>query len=234
MPAENMLEGLDPYELMDAEAARIDRFVSTLGPAQQEAPSACEGWTVKDVVGHLAASEEYNHACLDDALGALFERFSASGANDLDSFNAVGVEQFRPVPFADVVEQWRSACGRTRRELRARDGGSLSTMVGPYPVRWQAFHLAAELATHADDIGAPVGPDEEAPRTEWRAHFVVFAVSETKPDVSIELDPARARVALDGADATLSVPQLLAVANGRYRGTDVDQRLRSALNVVGS
>jgi hypothetical protein len=41
-------------------------------------------------------------------------------------------------------------------------------------------------------------------------------------------------VAADGADATLSVPEFLAVANGRYRGNDVDQRLRSALNVVGS
>jgi uncharacterized protein (TIGR03083 family) len=234
MPAESMLEGLDPYELMDAEAARIDRFVSTLGPSQQEAPSACEGWTVKDVVGHLAASEEYNHACLDDGLGALFERLSASGASDLDSFNAYGVETFRSVPFAEVVDQWRRACERTRRELRSRDGGSLATMVGPYPVRWQAFHLTAELATHADDIGAPVGADEEAGRNAWRARFVVFAVSETKPDVSIELSSAAARVAADGADATLPVPQFVAVANGRYRGDGVDRRLRSALNVVGS
>jgi hypothetical protein len=107
-------------------------------------------------------------------------------------------------------------------------------MVGPYPVRWQAFHLTAELATHADDIGAPVEADEEVGRTAWRARFVVFAVSETKPDVSIELSSAAARVAADGADATLSVPQFLAVANGRYDGNDVDERLRSALNVVGS
>jgi uncharacterized protein (TIGR03083 family) len=234
MPAENMLEGLDPYDLMDTEAARIDRHLSTLGPAQQAAPSVCEGWSVKDVVGHLAASEEYNHACLDDSLGALFQRLSASGANDLDSFNAYGVEQLRPVAFGAVVEQWRDACGRTRRELRARDGGDVSTMVGPYPVRWQAFHLTAELATHADDIGAPVDSREEAARTEWRARFAVFAISETKPDVSIELDRARARVAVDGAETTMSLPQFLAVANGRYRGDDVDQHVRSALNVVGS
>jgi uncharacterized protein (TIGR03083 family) len=234
MPAENMLEGLDPYDLMDTEAARIDRYVSTLGPAEQAAPSACDGWTVKDVVGHLAASEEYNHACLDDSLGALFQRLSASGANDLDSFNANGVEQFRAVPFGEVVEQWRAACSRTRRELRARDGGDVATMVGPYPVRWQAFHLTAELATHADDIGAPVDASEAAARTAWRARFAVFAISETKPDVAIDLDGTQAHVAADGAETTLSIPTFLAVANGRYHGDDVDQRVRSALNVVGS
>jgi hypothetical protein len=27
----------------------------------------------------------------------------------------------------------------------------VDTSVGDYPCRWQAFHVAAELATHADD-----------------------------------------------------------------------------------
>jgi uncharacterized protein (TIGR03083 family) len=234
MPADNMLEGLNPYDLMDTEAARIDRYVATLGPAEQAAPSACAGWSVKDVVGHLAASEDYNHACLDDTLGALFQRLQAAGASDLNSFNAYGVEQFRPVPFADVVDQWRVACGRTRRELRDRDGGEVATMVGLYPVRWQAFHLAAELATHGDDIGVPVADDERAGRDKWRARFVVFALSETKPDVVIELDPAQAHVSVDGTEITLPVVEFIAVANGRFDDGDVDRRVRSALNVVGS
>ena len=231
MPAENMLEGLDPYELMDAEAARIDRFVSTLGPAQQEAPSACEGWTVKDVVGHLAASEEYNHACLDDGLAALFVRLGAAGATDMDSFNAYGVRERAGRPIADVLDEWRRTCARTRTELRHRDGKTLATMVGPYPVRWQAFHLASELATHGDDIGAPPLPGSG----EWRARFAAFAVPEAKPEVVVELQAGTARVTAGGREVTLTTDDLVAAANGRLAADHpLDPALRAALNVVGS
>ena len=51
-----------------------------------------------------------------------------------------------------------------RDGFRARDGGDVDSSVGAYPARWQAFHLAFELATHADDVGVPVADAEEARR----------------------------------------------------------------------
>ena len=32
----------------------------------------------------------------------------------------------------------------------------MDSSIGDYPGRWQAFHVAAELASHADDVGVPV------------------------------------------------------------------------------
>ena len=36
----------------------------------------------------------------------------------------------------------------------------VDTSTGDYPCRWQAVHVAAELATHADDIGVPIRLDQ--------------------------------------------------------------------------
>ncbi len=231
MPDDAVLQGLDPYDVMDVEAARIDRYVSGLGPAELERPSACAGWSVQDVVAHLAAGEEYNEACLDDAIGALFDRLGPLGVNDLDSFNNYGVQEWRGHPISEVLDVWRRRCQRTRTELRRRDGGDLPTMVGPYPVRWQAFHLASELATHGDDIDAPPAQQPAG----WRPRFAVFALAETKPDVTVELTSGGALVVFDGQETTLSTDDFVAAANGRL---PVDHPLapglRSALNVVGS
>src|SRR5215217_7206575 len=125
MPDAAVLGDLDPYEIMDDEAARIDRHLSALVAPELAAPSRCAGWSVKDVAGHLAASEWYNHACLDDALGPLFERLGAKGATDLNSFNALGVDEYRDRDIDAVLAEWRQSCGRTRSELRQRDGGDL-------------------------------------------------------------------------------------------------------------
>lgn len=52
------LVGLDPYELMDVEAQRLDRYLGTLDDEEWNRPTRCEGWSVRDVLAHLAASEE--------------------------------------------------------------------------------------------------------------------------------------------------------------------------------
>lgn len=70
------LDGLDPYDLLDQEAARIDAYLSTLtsrvdGAVELERPSRCAGWSVGDVVRHLAGDEVYFRACLDDEVGEL-------------------------------------------------------------------------------------------------------------------------------------------------------------------
>src|SRR5262249_34796996 len=183
MPDDAELEGLNPYDLMDAEAARLDAYLSGLDDGGWGRASACTGWTTRDMLAHLAGSEEYNHACLDDALPAFLERLGQAGASDLHPFNALGVPGRVDRSGDEVLAEWRAACGRTRDELRKRDGADIPTMVGPYPARWQAFHLASELATHADDIGVPVSPDEAEARRDWRRRFAVFVLSETKPDV---------------------------------------------------
>ena len=164
MPDDSVLADHNPYDLMDAEAARLDAWCSGLDGADWDQPTACEGWDVQDVVAHLAFGEEYNAACLDDAIPAFLERYTSRGAADMNSFNALGVTDRADRTPDEVLAEWRAGCTRTRTELRGLDGGDMTTGAGPYPARWQAWHLASELATHADDIGVTESAGEAADR----------------------------------------------------------------------
>jgi uncharacterized protein (TIGR03083 family) len=235
MPDDAVLDGLDPYDLMEAETARLDTYLSALDASGWDRQSACADWTTRDMLGHLAGSEEYNHACLDDTLPAFLEGLGERGATDLDSFNAIGVADRAGRSSDEVLAEWRETCRRTTRELRARDGGDIPTMVGRYPARWQAFHLASELAAHADDVGVPVTEAEAADRADWRRRFALFVLSETKPDVEATPVEGGTKVRAGGEEAVLSDDDLIAVTNGRLPADHpLAAGLRSALNVVGS
>jgi len=54
MTDDRELAGLDPFALLDNEAGRLDAFLSGLGQSGWKRPSRCAGWTVRDVLGHLA------------------------------------------------------------------------------------------------------------------------------------------------------------------------------------
>jgi uncharacterized protein (TIGR03083 family) len=203
---DSLLSGLDPYGLLDREADRLDRYFSSLddGDPRWQAPTRCEGWTVRDLLAHLAASEEYHHAGLDDALADFFRRGTEAGATDLDGFNTWGIRSFEGRAPSQVLEAWRSANEETRRRMRERDGDEMATTIGPYPVRRQAFHVAAELATHADDVGVPVTPEEADARCTWRARFSHFALLEEERNVDVIPADGAYRVRAGGMEATLS------------------------------
>ena len=225
-----LLEGLDPYDLMDAEAARIDAYLSALAPEGWSTPSACDDWTVQQLTAHLAASEEYNRACMSDGVPAFLEAMGARGVTDMNSFNAVGVADRADRSTDELLEEWRAECGETRRWLREHRGGELPTMVGPYPVDWQAFHLANELAIHADDLGVPV--TNAAEREAWLAQVARFVVSEADKPVTIEPVDAGYVVRSDGATATLTPADFIAAVNARQTTDDVDAEVASALHFM--
>ena len=150
------LHGLDPYDLMDGEAARLDRFFVGLDAKAWSQPSRCADWSVRDVLAHLLSSEQYNAACLDGSVAELLAAMGARGATDLPSANELGIRELDDRSTKQLIDQWRTANAQTREGFRERDAGDIDSSVGAYPARWQAFHLAFELATHADDVGVPV------------------------------------------------------------------------------
>jgi len=206
------LRELDPYVLLHDERARLDAFFSSLPADAWSAPTRCDGWTVKDLLGHLAGGEDYNTAVLDDSVGALFERVGARGVTDVNSFNALGVADRADTPVAEVLEEWRESTTRNHRGLRHRDGQLLNTAAGPYPARLQAFHLAAELAIHADDAGVPQTEEEREARLDWLAKFSRFVLAEEKEGLRVvveggltQVDSADFSVTLDDADLVAAV-----------------------------
>lgn len=106
-------------------------------------------------------------------------------------------------------------------------------MAGPYPVRWQAFHIADELATHADDLGVPVPDDEVAARRVWRAAFARFALHESHPDVAPQVVAGGTGVTVGGQVVVVDDASLIDVVMGREpTGGPVDADVRSALALM--
>jgi len=233
MTDDRELAGLDLFALLDTEAGRLDAFLSGLGEAGWQRASRCAGWTVRDVLGHLAAGEDYHRACLDGTVAAFLAGFAERGGTDLDWVNALGVADYADLSPAEVLARWRAASADNRRRFRERGDGVVDTSIGDYPCRWQAVHVAAELATHADDIGVPVAHDEHAERTAWRACYSRFALAEAKPQLEIRHADARTAVIDGSTTAELDDDELIEAVMGRLDETSgFSAKLRALLSMM--
>ncbi|MET8861845.1 maleylpyruvate isomerase N-terminal domain-containing protein [Nonomuraea sp. NPDC004580] len=232
--SEDLLKDFNPFDIFDAEAARLDRFFSGLDEAGWARPSRCSGWSVRDVLAHLAGEELYNHACLDGTVPDLMARLAAEGVSDYNDFNELSVRQRRSLPIGQVLEEWRTKNGETRARMRALGSdGTLDTLSGPYPVGHQTFHYDSEYATHADDVGAPVSSDEAAGRTAWRVAVGRFVLAEQEAKVQVEPADGQVRASVNGVGATLPSSDFVEATVGRLpAGHDLDPRLAAALRCL--
>ncbi|MGH9212808.1 MAG: maleylpyruvate isomerase family mycothiol-dependent enzyme [Acidimicrobiales bacterium] len=216
MTDDSALDGFDPFDALDREAVRLDAFFSTLPATEWVRHSRCPGWSTRDLLAHLAASEAYHHACLDGRVRELLTNLAARGATDLDSANRIGIEQLADYTPKELLSMWRAANLETRQGFRQRGDGMIDTSVGEYPCRWQAFHVASELATHADDVFVPVADDEDQLRWAWRVAFSRFALVEAKPDVVVEpVGGGRWRVRSENLKVTVGEHDLMEGVTGR-------------------
>jgi uncharacterized protein (TIGR03083 family) len=206
---------LNPFDLLDAEAARIEGHLSRLEGPGWEVQSRCADWSVRDVLAHLLASEDYHRACLDGNVSGYVERVTSAGAVDLASINAAGVAAHRDLEPDQLLASWTRSNAGTRRGFRQRGDGTVDTSVGDYPCRLQAFHVASELAVHADDMYVPITPDEEAGRTSWRVRFSRFALAEAKPGLRIAPAGDGTRIASGGTSYVVADRDLVEGVAGR-------------------
>jgi uncharacterized protein (TIGR03083 family) len=229
-------DGLDPFDLLDTEQDRVERFLASLDAAGWEAGTDCSGWRRREMVAHLAGGEVYNLACLDDRLPDLLTEAGAAGVTDVDSFNAWQVRLREERAAQAVLDEWRSAAAGVRRRLRELGPeGTLTTMVGTYPVGPQAFHLAFEAAIHGDDMQIPVDDDERAGRQAWMARFCAWALAEEDRPVETTREDGgvRARSSEDGAEARLDDAAFIAHFAGRRVEPSLPASLATALRLYG-
>jgi hypothetical protein len=113
-----------------------------------------------------------------------------------------------------------------------RDGGNVDSSVGPYPARWQAFHLASELATHADDVGVPITNAEAENRTAWRAAFSRFALKEAKPEARTVAYQGRTHVTNGAVDLDLTDEEFVEAAAARLPVDRLGAEATAALSMM--
>lgn len=121
-----------------AERTDLAELLTTLTPAQWEAPSLCAGWRVRDVVAHMFSYDELG-------IDGLIRRFVKGGLR-LDRINAVGVAAYADCGTDDLVSLVRDHL--QPRGLTAGFGGRIALTDG---------------LIHHQDIRRPLGLPRDIP-----------------------------------------------------------------------
>ena len=144
--------------------AELRGILEGLTTDQWDAPSRCAGWTVSDVVLHLAQTDEMAGASLDGSFGDVVARFTAghdqsrfAGA-DVDDFAAVLVADERGAGVAEMFAPWSTAAEQLRRGFEATEPSTrVPWAVGLLAARTLATTRLAECWIHTGDIADPLG-----------------------------------------------------------------------------
>jgi uncharacterized protein (TIGR03084 family) len=147
------------FDDLAAEYARLDSLFDALTPDEWARESAAPGWTVSDVVLHLAQSEEFVAASIagDDEVFVRPDGMSVDEAMDRL------VAEERGAPPAEVLERWRRTSRAALDGLRGCSPDRRLTWAAvPLSPRTLATTRLAEHWAHALDIAGPLGLDYPA------------------------------------------------------------------------
>jgi uncharacterized protein (TIGR03084 family) len=181
-------------EILAALAAQHAQLASLLGPLDEDGfrlpTPSCPGWTIHDVVLHLAQTDEL---AIQSARGdwdrdsGLAEIFTGGGdaPSNVDEMAGAMVETQRNTTGAEVRARWHASADELRALLAATDPSKR--------VQWVAGDMAAQtLATtrlsecwiHTDDVAEALGIELEPTdrlrhiaRLAWRTVPYAFARS---------------------------------------------------------
>jgi uncharacterized protein (TIGR03084 family) len=142
------------FDDLAAEYAQLDGVLAWLTAEQWAHASACAGWTVSDVVLHLAQTEELTAASIAGDVAAFPEEF----AGNVDAVAAGSVAAQRDIAPADLLARWRTAAFANPGALRDQPKGTrlqwITNRMSPAAL---ATTRLAEHWTHAHDITGPLG-----------------------------------------------------------------------------
>jgi uncharacterized protein (TIGR03084 family) len=162
---------MEIFDDLEAEQERLEAIFAGLDDAAWAAASAAAGWSVADVVLHLAQTEE---VVLANAAGGDFGDRGDRAAGTLDELMDQWVRAERAAP-AVVFQRWRTARRAALRVLREADPQrQFRWAAAPLKARALATTRLAEHWAHGLDVTGPLGipfPDAERLRhVAWLAH----------------------------------------------------------------
>ena len=170
---------------LEEQHAELAALLDGLGDADWRRPTRCEGWTVADVVLHLAQTDELARASAQgryaDGLHVLAGGLTPGG--NVDDGAAAMVSRERGLPAAALRERWRTGAAALRDELAASDPHRrVDWVAGQLSARTLATTRLAECWIHTGDVAEAVGaPQEPTDRLEhiarlaWRTLPYAFA-----------------------------------------------------------
>jgi uncharacterized protein (TIGR03083 family) len=115
----------DVNEALAAQVAELGDFLASLTSADWERPSPCEGWSVSDVVLHLAQTNEMATASAQGTYDEFVAPMRTGGAGqavqNVDEGAALAVEAERGQPGEAIFARWRASADTMRDALAAAD-----------------------------------------------------------------------------------------------------------------
>ncbi|WP_329357147.1 maleylpyruvate isomerase family mycothiol-dependent enzyme [Streptomyces anulatus] len=164
------------WRMVHAERAALADDLARLDTGQWDAPSLCEGWTVRDVTAHLVDTARTTR--IGFVAGLVRARF------DFDRQNARGVERERGASPQETLERLRRVASRT------------TTPPAPLDTR------LVEEVVHGEDIRRAVGLVRSYPQ---EAVVRALRLQARTPESFGGAKELVARVRLTAADADLSI-----------------------------
>jgi uncharacterized protein (TIGR03084 family) len=182
------------FDDLAAEQERLAGILDGLDEAQWTSPSAAAGWTVADVVLHLAQSEESVVATTSG--GGLRTGLGGASGGTVDQRVAALVSAERGPAPAVVFERWQRARRAALDALRTADPDQpLTWVAAPVKPATLATTRLAEHWAHGLDITGPFGIEfadtERLRHVAWLAHrtlpYAMTLAGEPPAPVRVEL-----------------------------------------------
>jgi uncharacterized protein (TIGR03084 family) len=140
--------------------AELAGLVEPLDEVDWLRPSPLEGWTIADVVLHLAQTDEMALASVEGRLGDFLDRRTrdVGPATSVDDGAALMVAHERGAPGRDVFDRWRSSSAAVRAALGRTDPHRrVEWVAGELSVRTLVTTRLAECWIHTGDVATALG-----------------------------------------------------------------------------
>lgn len=149
-------EERDVFDDLAAEHAHLEAVLAAIPPQRWDAASGAPGWTVGDVVLHLAQTNELVVASVTGDR----EQFARPEGVPLDELMDRMVAEERGAPPEEVFRRWRRSAAAALEALRGCPAGTrLHWAAVPLSPRTLAATRIAEHWAHALDVTGPLGVD---------------------------------------------------------------------------
>lgn len=194
-----MVDYGDPVDALAEQQRELIELVEGRSDAELLAASRCDGWTVADVLLHLAQTNEMAIASVTGRLREHVDQVAASvpAAGDIDAWAGALVDLERGEPAASLTRYLASAAGQLDAFRSVDPAARVQWVAGEMAARTLATTRLTETWIHTVDVAVAYGPEPEPTdrlwhtcRLTWRTVPYALARSGLSPqgDVAFELD----------------------------------------------
>ena len=174
----------DVAQALTAQHDELAELLGSFGVSEWDLPTRCPGWSVSDVVLHLAQTDEMAVASLEGRVaGFIADHVAGEPAASVDDGAGVMVARERGARPDEVFARWRSTATALDRMFHVADGHArVMWVVGELSVRTLTTTRLAETWIHTGDVAEAVGAAQKTDdrlrhiaRLAWRTLPYAFA-----------------------------------------------------------